>query len=63
MAGGFSFCVLIWAYYRLPEPKGRTYEELDLLFQKRVPAREFRTFVVDPYDQTDDMEVLKPAVG
>lgn len=23
---------LIWAYFRIPETKGRTYEELDLMF-------------------------------
>jgi hypothetical protein len=28
-----------WSFFRLPEAKGRTYEELDLLFQKKVPAR------------------------
>lgn len=27
---------------RLPEPKGLTYMELDILFQKRAGARKFR---------------------
>jgi len=36
-------CLLcyIWCYYRLPEPKGLTYLELDLLFEKKVNARKF----------------------
>ena len=36
-------CLLstIWVFFRLPEPKDRTYAELDLLFEKKVPARKF----------------------
>ncbi|ABN67311.2 maltose permease [Scheffersomyces stipitis CBS 6054] len=34
----------IWSYYRLPETRNRTYEELDLLFEKRVPARQFASY-------------------
>ncbi|KAH9843340.1 sugar porter family MFS transporter [Teratosphaeria destructans] len=33
----------IWTYFRLPEPKGRLYVELDMLFHARVPARQFRS--------------------
>jgi MFS transporter, SP family, general alpha glucoside:H+ symporter len=33
----------VWAWYRLPETKGRTYEELDLLFAKGIDAREFES--------------------
>ncbi|RYP25418.1 hypothetical protein DL767_008390 [Monosporascus sp. MG133] len=34
---------LFWVYlfFRLPETKGRTYAELDILFKNRVPARRF----------------------
>jgi SP family general alpha glucoside:H+ symporter-like MFS transporter len=40
-AGTCSIC-FVWCWFRLPEPKGLTYLELDLLFEKRVPARSFR---------------------
>jgi SP family general alpha glucoside:H+ symporter-like MFS transporter len=42
-------CVLsaAWTFFRLPEPKDRTYAELDILFEERVSARKFRTTVVD----------------
>ena len=30
---------LVWSWFRLPEPKGRSYGELDLLFDMKVPAR------------------------
>lgn len=51
--GGTCFCMFVWSYFRLPETKGRTYDELDVLFAKRVPARKFASTVVDSFDQTD----------
>ena len=48
-AGNCGLC-FIWAYYRLPEPKGRTYAELDVLFDKRISARNFATTEVNPYE-------------
>ncbi|CUM57867.1 unnamed protein product [Debaryomyces tyrocola] len=38
---------LIWSYFRLPETKDRTYEELDILFEKGIPARKFSSYVLD----------------
>jgi SP family general alpha glucoside:H+ symporter-like MFS transporter len=38
-----------WMYFRLPEPKDRTYGELDVLFERKVPARKFARTKVDPY--------------
>ncbi|KAM3535353.1 hypothetical protein MY4038_001407 [Beauveria bassiana] len=46
-AGTSSLCIL-WTYLRLPEPKGRTFRELDVLFERRVSARKFSAAVVDP---------------
>ncbi|RCI15846.1 hypothetical protein L249_1707 [Ophiocordyceps polyrhachis-furcata BCC 54312] len=40
--GGLAGLTLVWTYFRVPETQGRTYEELDLLFAQRVPAREFK---------------------
>jgi SP family general alpha glucoside:H+ symporter-like MFS transporter len=47
-------CLLsaVWVFFRLPEPKGRTYAELDLLFERRVPARRFSKTEIDPYSQS-----------
>ncbi|KAK4548760.1 hypothetical protein LTR36_008533 [Oleoguttula mirabilis] len=50
---GTSFLCLIWAYFRLPEPKGRTYAELDVLFEQEIPARKFKSAVVDPFRVQD----------
>lgn len=43
-----GICVLcvVWAFFRLPEPRGRTYAELDKLFEQRVPARDFSRAVI-----------------
>lgn len=44
-------CLLscVWIFFRLPEPKGRTYAELDMLFEQRVNARKFASTEVNPY--------------
>lgn len=55
--GGCAFVFFIWTYFRLPETKDRTYEELDLLFAAHVPARRFTNYEVDPYADGDHGKV------
>ncbi|PGG96975.1 hypothetical protein AJ79_09382 [Helicocarpus griseus UAMH5409] len=43
------FCIVVWAYFRLPEAKGRTYEEMDILFARGISARKFAETEVDAY--------------
>ncbi|KAG7131460.1 Maltose permease MAL31 like protein [Verticillium longisporum] len=50
---GTCFCCVIWVYFRLPEPKGRTYAELDMLFEQGVSARKFAKTKVDAYSDTN----------
>lgn len=38
---GTALVVLTWSFFRLPETRNRTYEELDLLFARRISARRF----------------------
>ncbi|CAD0110621.1 unnamed protein product [Aureobasidium uvarum] len=47
---GVCFLTIVWAYYRLPEPKGRTCAELDDLFERKIPARQFASTVANPFD-------------
>lgn len=42
--GGLAAACLVWSYFRVPETMGRSYEELDLLFDKGVPARQFKGY-------------------
>ncbi|KAF2688538.1 maltose permease MAL61 [Lentithecium fluviatile CBS 122367] len=43
------FCSIIYTYFRLPEPMGRTFAELDLLFEKKISARQFAKTEVDVF--------------
>ncbi|KAL6837398.1 general substrate transporter [Trichoderma camerunense] len=49
--GGTCALSLVWTFFRLPEFKGRTYEELNILFWKEVPARKFKSTSVDAYGE------------
>lgn len=49
---GFCFLSLVWAYYRLPEPKGKSAGELDVLFEQQVRARDFTKVKADPFRST-----------
>ncbi|USP79022.1 hypothetical protein yc1106_06296 [Curvularia clavata] len=40
---GTSIIGLVWSWVRLPEPKDRTFAELDELFELKIPARRFKT--------------------
>ncbi|KAI8160950.1 Maltose permease [Colletotrichum sp. SAR 10_70] len=48
--------IFVWSFFRLPEAKGRTYEELDILFARGVPAREFSKTHVDAYASSSQVE-------
>ena len=44
---GTTLLCLLWTYYRCPEPKGLTYMELDILFQKKAKTKKFKEFQVN----------------
>lgn len=43
------FCLIV-AYFQLPEFKGRSYRELDILFNRRISARKFAKTHIDVND-------------
>ncbi|KAL7423283.1 hypothetical protein Q5752_002583 [Cryptotrichosporon argae] len=47
---GTSVLTIAWCALRMPETKGITYTELDILFEKRTPAWRFRKARVDVAD-------------
>lgn len=51
---GVCFLCLIYTYFRVPEPSGRTFAELDMLFEKGVSARKFATTQVNVFDRAVD---------
>lgn len=56
-AAGFSTLLLLWAWFRLPETKNRTFEELDVLFERQIPARKFSATVLDQHQPPDSQVV------
>ncbi|KAK4689034.1 MFS transporter, SP family, general alpha glucoside:H+ symporter, partial [Tremellales sp. Uapishka_1] len=48
---GFTFISFVWAFFRLPEAKGRSAEELDVLFAQGVPARKFSSTRVEAFTE------------
>ncbi|EKV09693.1 MFS alpha-glucoside transporter, putative [Penicillium digitatum PHI26] len=50
--GGICFLCIIYTYFRVPEPRGRSFAELDLLFERGTSARKFATTQVDVFDET-----------
>jgi SP family general alpha glucoside:H+ symporter-like MFS transporter len=57
--GGTAFATFVWAYFRLPETRGRTFEDLDILFAKKVPARKFEGYDVNVFEGADPVEVAR----
>lgn len=47
---GTGFVCLVMAYFFLPEMKHRSYREIDILFNRHVPARKWKNTVVDIQD-------------
>ncbi|OAA44120.1 Sugar/inositol transporter [Metarhizium rileyi] len=56
--GAISAVCLVWCYFRLPESRNRTYEELDILFQRRIPARQF-----EDYDLLAETDAVHGSTG
>lgn len=55
---GFALVSTIYCYVELPETKGRTFAELDALFNRRIPARKFKTTEVDVFDAGELLEKI-----
>jgi len=48
--GSTALVCWVMAYFFLPELKHRSYREIDILFNRRIPARKFKSTVVDIKD-------------
>ncbi|KAM7189348.1 putative sugar porter family MFS transporter [Rhypophila sp. PSN 637] len=45
--GATGFVCFIVAYFWLPEMKGRSYREIDIMFKRKIPARKWKETVID----------------
>jgi SP family general alpha glucoside:H+ symporter-like MFS transporter len=50
----FILIIGIWSYFRFPETKGRSFEDLDIMFARGVPARQFGSYVIQPEEKFGD---------
>ncbi|KAF6792051.1 MFS alpha-glucoside [Colletotrichum sojae] len=57
--GGICFCCCVYTYFRVPEPRGRTYAELDVLFEHKVSARKFESTKVDVFNEHVDEKAMQ----
>lgn len=48
--GATGFLCLVTAYFYLPEMKGRSYREIDIMFKRHIPARQWSKTVIDVND-------------
>lgn len=57
--GAICFLCIIYTYFRVPEPSGRSFAELDLLFEKRISARKFASAEVNVFGEHVDGDTLE----
>jgi SP family general alpha glucoside:H+ symporter-like MFS transporter len=48
--GGTGLACLITAYFFLPEMKGLSYREIDIMFKRKISARKWKETVIDAQD-------------
>jgi len=48
--GATGFLCLVTAYFYLPEMKGRSYREIDIMFKRKIPARKWKETEIDVQD-------------
>lgn len=46
---GTCFIVTLWCFFYLPETRRRSFGQIEMLFEARIPARRFNSTVVDQF--------------
>lgn len=54
---GICLGCIVYTFFRMPEPRGRSYAELDVLFESGVPARKFSKAEVDLFGDVNTTTV------
>lgn len=52
------FCCIIYTYFRIPDPTGRSFAELDVLFERKISARKFSSTEVDVFHEHVEESVI-----
>lgn len=56
--GGICFLCIIYTYFRVPEPTGRSFAEMDMLFEQGISARKFAEAEVDVFAESLNDELV-----
>lgn len=48
----------MYTFFRVPEPRGRSFAELDMLFERKIDARKFANTQVDVFGETIQGQVV-----
>jgi len=51
--GGLGVIFTIWSWFFVPETGGRTIDELDLMFEKKIGSRQFSKYVITDADRIE----------
>ncbi|KAI0202671.1 general alpha-glucoside permease [Astrocystis sublimbata] len=60
---GINAIFTTYIFFRLPETKGRTYAELDILFENKIPARKFASTKIETLVQGTEGAQKRQAEG
>lgn len=60
--GGSNAILAVFVFFFMPETKGRSLEQLDELFEKRVATRKFAGYVTDLQQPDTDDSIIKDRV-
>ncbi|KAL4883933.1 general substrate transporter [Aspergillus karnatakaensis] len=52
---GITLLCFTWAFFRVPETKGRTYAELDILFERKIKARKFSSTTAEVFGRREEV--------
>ncbi|CUM65856.1 uncharacterized protein PRCAT00003505001 [Priceomyces carsonii] len=61
--GGMSLICIGWCYFRLPETKGRTFDEIDVMFHRKIRARDFSEYKVLNYSEKTPDDFSKDQIN
>jgi len=61
--GGLSVLCFIYLYFYQVETAGRSYEELDELFIKKIPAKKFKGYVTDAESKGQEVQRRQSSVA
>ena len=54
--GGLSFFCIAFLWWYQPETRNRSYEELDEMFMKKVPARKFGRYMTEAQSRSQEVQ-------